>query len=47
MDKTQADDILQVSDVENAHLIAQYSEEEVKKAVLQIEHNKAPVRMVF
>ena len=42
MDETRTDDIPQVSDVENAHLEAPYSEEEVKKAVFQMEHNKAP-----
>ena len=35
-------DISQVSDQENAHLTAPYTVEEVKKAVFQMEHNKAP-----
>ena len=31
LDETQEDDILQVSDEENAHLTAQYSEEGLKR----------------
>ena len=34
--------IAQVSDEENAFLIAPFTEEEVRKAVFQMEHNKAP-----
>jgi hypothetical protein len=28
--------------MENEHLVKQFSEEEVQKAVFQVEHNKAP-----
>ena len=42
MDESRTDDIPQVSDEENGLLTAPYSEEEVKKAVFQMEHNKAP-----
>jgi hypothetical protein len=42
MDETHTDDIPQVSIVENGLLTAPYSEDEVKKAVFQMEHNKAP-----
>jgi mannosylglycoprotein endo-beta-mannosidase len=42
MDETRIDDIPQVSTKENSLLTAPYSEEEVKKVVFQMEHNKAP-----
>jgi mannosylglycoprotein endo-beta-mannosidase len=42
LDETRIEDIPQVSAEENAFLTAPYSEEEVKKAVFQMEHNKAP-----
>ena len=42
MDESQTEDIPQVSDEENAHLTAPFCEDEVKKAVFQMEHNKAP-----
>ena len=42
LDESRRDDIPQVSDEENAYLTAPYSEEEVKKAVFLMEHNKAP-----
>jgi hypothetical protein len=42
MDETRTDDIPQVSVAENDLLIAPYSEDEVKEAVFQMEHNKAP-----
>ena len=42
MDESRTDDIPQVSDEENSLLSAPYSEDEVKKAVFQMEHNKAP-----
>jgi hypothetical protein len=42
VDETRIEDIPQVSAEENAFLTAPYSEEEVKKAVFQMEHNKAP-----
>ena len=47
MDESRTNDIPQVSYEENAILIAPYSEEEVKKAAFQMEHNKAPGLMVF
>jgi hypothetical protein len=40
MDESRTNDIPQVSLEENAFLSAEYSEEEVKKAVFQMEHNK-------
>ena len=42
LDESRTDDITQVSVEENSLLIAPYSEEEVRKAVFQMEHNKAP-----
>jgi hypothetical protein len=42
MDETEIDDIPQVSVEENNFLTAEYSEEEVRKAIFQIKHNKAP-----
>jgi hypothetical protein len=42
MDESRTDDIPQVSDAENNFLTAEYSEEEVRKAIFQMEHNKAP-----
>ena len=42
LDESRTDDIPQVSVEENNHLTAPYSEEEVKKAVFQMELNKAP-----
>ena len=42
LDETRTDDIAQVSVEENGLLTAPYSEEEVRKAVFQMEHNKAP-----
>jgi hypothetical protein len=42
MDESRIDDIPQVSQEENTFLTAPYSEEEVKKAVFQMKHNKAP-----
>jgi hypothetical protein len=41
MDKSRRDDIPQVSNEENADLSAPYTEDKVKKAVFQMEHNKA------
>jgi hypothetical protein len=40
MDEFRIDDIPQVSLVENAILSSPYSEEEIRKAVFQMEHNK-------
>jgi hypothetical protein len=42
MDETRTADIPQVSIEENNLLTALYSEEEVKKAIFQMEYNKAP-----
>jgi mannosylglycoprotein endo-beta-mannosidase len=42
LDETQTDDIPQVSVEENNFLTAEYSEKEVRKAIFQMEHNKAP-----
>jgi hypothetical protein len=42
MDESRTDDIPQVSIEENNLLTAEYSEEEVRKAIFQMEHNKAP-----
>jgi mannosylglycoprotein endo-beta-mannosidase len=42
MDESRTDDIPQVTIQENNLLTALYKEEEVKKAVFQMEHNKAP-----
>ena len=42
MDETLRHDIPQVSMEENEVLVAPFSEEEVKVAVLDMEHNKAP-----
>jgi hypothetical protein len=42
MEETRTEDIPQVSEEENNLLTALYTEEEVKKAVFQMEHNKAP-----
>ena len=42
MDESRTDDIPQVSDEENSLLTAPYSEEEVRKVVFLMEHNKAP-----
>lgn len=40
--KARMDDISQVSEEENTFLTNPFSEEEVQKAIFQIEHNKAP-----
>jgi hypothetical protein len=42
LDKTRVDDINQVTGEENNLLIQPFSEEEVREAVFQMEHNKAP-----
>jgi mannosylglycoprotein endo-beta-mannosidase len=42
LDESRIDDIPQVSPEENAILTNPYTEEEVRKAVFQMEHNKAP-----
>ena len=42
LDESRIDDIPQVSPQENAVLTAPYTEEEIRKAIFQMEHNKAP-----
>src|SRR3954471_21374144 len=42
MDETRTEDIPQVSNEENTFLNYTFIEEEIKKAVFQMEHNKAP-----
>jgi hypothetical protein len=42
MDETLRHDIPQVSEEENELLTAPFSEEEVKMAIFDMEHNKAP-----
>jgi hypothetical protein len=42
MDESQTDDIPQVSLEENALLTPEYSEEEVRKVIFQMKHDKAP-----
>ena len=42
LDEYRIDDIPQVSSEENTFLTAPFTEEEVRKAVFQMEHNKAP-----
>jgi hypothetical protein len=41
-DEARTDDIPRVSQAENNFLTSPYTEEEVRKAVFQMEHNKAP-----
>jgi hypothetical protein len=45
MDESLIDDIPQVSDEENAHLIASYIEKEVKRAFFEMEHNKSASKL--
>ena len=42
MEESRRDDIPQVSSEENELLIQKFSEVEVKEAIFQMEHNKAP-----
>jgi hypothetical protein len=42
LDESRIEDILQVNSEENAILTAPYLEEEVRKAIFLMEHNKAP-----
>ena len=42
LDESQRDDITQVSQNENETLTAEFSLKEVKEAIFQMEHNKAP-----
>jgi len=47
MDETLRHDVPQVSEEENEVLVAPFREEEVKMAVFDMEHSKAPGRMAF
>jgi hypothetical protein len=42
LDESQIEGIPQVSDLENEFLTAPFTEEEVRVAIFQMEHNKAP-----
>ena len=42
LDEHLVQDIPQVSNLENEYLIEEFSESEVRSAVFQMEHNKAP-----
>jgi hypothetical protein len=42
LDESQIDDIPQVSDLENEYLTDTFSQEEVRVAIFQMEHNKVP-----
>ena len=42
LDELQTEDIPQVSALENEHLTDDFSEDEVRAAIFQMEHNKAP-----
>ena len=42
LDETQTSDIPQVSELENEFLSQPFLEEEVRVAIFQMEHNKAP-----
>jgi len=42
LDESRTDGITQVSDEENTFLTAPFTEDEVRKAIFQMEHNKAP-----
>jgi hypothetical protein len=42
LDASQTEDIPQVTDEENDLLVVSFTEEEVKNAIFQMEHNKAP-----
>jgi hypothetical protein len=41
LDESRREDISQVSDEENRVLVEEFTEEEVKKAIFQMEHNKS------
>jgi hypothetical protein len=43
LDETHIEDIPQVSDLENEILSDAFSENEIKEAIFQMEHNKTPV----
>jgi hypothetical protein len=42
LDESQTEDIPQVSDLENEFLTEPFTHEEVRAAIFQMEHNKAP-----
>nr|AAO00696.1 retrotransposon protein, putative, unclassified [Oryza sativa Japonica Group]AAP54694.1 retrotransposon protein, putative, unclassified [Oryza sativa Japonica Group] len=42
LDENKIDDIPQVSQLENEALTQEFTEDEIKKAIFQMEHNKAP-----
>jgi hypothetical protein len=42
IDESHRQDIPQVSEVENDLLISPFTEDEIRKALFQMEHNKAP-----
>ena len=42
LDESRIEDIPQVSNVENDFLTAPFTEDEIKRAIFQMEHNKAP-----
>lgn len=42
MDEARIDDIPQVTQQENEFLVTAFTEKEVKEAIFQMEHNKAP-----
>lgn len=42
LDENQVSDIPQVSDLENSFLTCQFTEEEIRRALFQMEHNRAP-----
>jgi hypothetical protein len=42
LDTSRRDDIRQVTDEENMILVEEFTEEEAKKALYQMEHNKSP-----
>ena len=47
MDESRIGDISQVTDQKNELLTADFTEKEVKEAIFQMKHNKAPDRMAF
>ena len=42
LDETRKDDIPQVTDLKNEAFVERFTEEEVRKAIFQMEQNKAP-----
>jgi hypothetical protein len=47
MDESYRDDILQVTAEENELLVAEFTEEEIRGAIFQMNHNTAPLLMAF